>query len=281
MADEITLSALARTNLTALQQTATSVAARQRALATGKRVNQALDGPVAYFSSTSLVAKASDLASARDQVNQGVSAINAAVAGAAGIDKLLDRIKGVAVSALANSDPTARGEAAAQINALRQQIDLLAADTSYNGVNLLSANGSTLSVPYQGSGTAGLTVAPQDLGSTGLGVAAAATNGTGITDANEAVAANALNTLIAEVDSAKAQVASVQASLGSNISILTARAEYNEDLSSVALEGAATISTADVNQEAVGLIALQTRQQLATTAHAISQRGEGSVLALF
>ena len=65
---DITLSAGIRQNLLSLQQTADLMATTQNRLATGKKVNSALDNPVSYFTSQSLGNRASDLSSLLDSI---------------------------------------------------------------------------------------------------------------------------------------------------------------------------------------------------------------------
>ena len=61
MSSDITLSAGVRANLLSLQNTAQLMQTTQNRLATGKKVNSALDNPLNFFSSASLGARASDL----------------------------------------------------------------------------------------------------------------------------------------------------------------------------------------------------------------------------
>ena len=63
MASNITLSAGVRQNLLALQNTASLLSTTQNRLATGKKVNSALDNPTNFFTSSALSARASDLSS--------------------------------------------------------------------------------------------------------------------------------------------------------------------------------------------------------------------------
>ncbi len=60
-------------------------------------------------------------------------------------------------------------------NALLTQIDQLAGDSSYNGVNLLNSN--NLTVNFNENGTSGLTIAGVNFSSTGLGLSAVSGNG--------------------------------------------------------------------------------------------------------
>ena len=74
----ITLSAGIRQNLLSLQQTASDLTTTQEQLATGKKVNSALDNPTNYFTAAALSARASELTNLLDSMTNGVNTINAA-----------------------------------------------------------------------------------------------------------------------------------------------------------------------------------------------------------
>jgi flagellin-like hook-associated protein FlgL len=75
---DITLSAGVRANLLSLQNTATLMQTTQNRLATGKKVNSALDNPLSYFTSQSLGSRASDLSALLDSMSNGIQTIQAA-----------------------------------------------------------------------------------------------------------------------------------------------------------------------------------------------------------
>ncbi len=66
MGSDIVLSAGVRQNLLSLQRTADLITGTQNRLATGKKVNSALDNPGNFFTSQSLSNRASDLNSQLD-----------------------------------------------------------------------------------------------------------------------------------------------------------------------------------------------------------------------
>src|ERR1700722_2273286 len=84
---DITLSAGVRQNLLALQQTSAQTATVNEALATGKKVNSALDNPSSYFASQSLSNRASDLGTLLDSIGQAVQTLNAANQGITSADQ--------------------------------------------------------------------------------------------------------------------------------------------------------------------------------------------------
>jgi flagellin len=75
---DITLSAGVRANLLSLQNTAQLMQTTQNRLATGKKVNSALDNPLSYFTSQSLGSRASDLSALLDSMSNGIQTIQAA-----------------------------------------------------------------------------------------------------------------------------------------------------------------------------------------------------------
>jgi flagellin len=147
MAGEVTLPSSLRSNLLTLQNTQSEINKKQQILATGNKVNTALDGPTSYFAAKGLTQRAGDLSSLKDALGQGISTIKAANSGLTSIDSLLDQAKGLTTSAYAalGSDAASvatRKALADQFNALRGQIDKLAGDAGYAGKNLLVGDGS-------------------------------------------------------------------------------------------------------------------------------------------
>ena len=74
----IVLSASVRQNLLSLQSTASLLATTQNDLATGNKVNSALDNPTNYFTAQSLNNRASDINNLLDQIGNGVQEIGRA-----------------------------------------------------------------------------------------------------------------------------------------------------------------------------------------------------------
>ena len=96
----IVLSASVRQNLLSLQSTADLLATTQNRLATGKKVNTALDNPTNYFTAASLDNRASDISNLLDGIGNGVQVLQAANTGITSLQKLVDSAKSVANQAL-------------------------------------------------------------------------------------------------------------------------------------------------------------------------------------
>jgi len=98
--NDISLTSGMRSNLLSLQNTVSLLDRTQERLATGKKVNSAIDNPVSYFASESLTARASSIDSLKDSMGQAVSTISAANEGITSISALIEQAKGIAQSAL-------------------------------------------------------------------------------------------------------------------------------------------------------------------------------------
>src|SRR4051794_13952013 len=96
----IVLSASVRQNLLSLQSTADLLATTQNRLATGKKVNTALDNPTNFFTAQSLDARAGDINSLLDGIGNGVQVLQAANTGITSLQKLVDTAKSLANQAL-------------------------------------------------------------------------------------------------------------------------------------------------------------------------------------
>src|SRR4029078_4327508 len=105
MASNITLSAGVRQNLLSLQNTAALMSQTQNRLATGKKVNTALDNPGNILTSSSLTARASDLSNLLDAMGTGIQTIQAANNGLTAITSLVQQLQ--ATVSQARGDATA------------------------------------------------------------------------------------------------------------------------------------------------------------------------------
>ncbi|HWL72928.1 MAG TPA: hypothetical protein VNQ74_03545, partial [Burkholderiaceae bacterium] len=90
-----------------LQTTADLMARTQNRLATGKKVNSALDNPISYFTSQSLSNRASDLTALLDSIANGVQTIKAADTGITSLTKLVQSAQAIANQALQSASSTA------------------------------------------------------------------------------------------------------------------------------------------------------------------------------
>src|SRR6186997_2061364 len=96
----IVLSSSVRQNLLSLQSTADLLSTTQNRLATGKKVNTALDNPTNFFTAQGLDNRASDISNLLDGISNGTQVLQAANTGITSLQKLVDSAKSVANQAL-------------------------------------------------------------------------------------------------------------------------------------------------------------------------------------
>jgi flagellin len=382
--NDISLTAGMRSNLLSLQNTVDLLDRTQGRLATGKKVNSALDNPVSFFASQNLLSRASEIDSLKDAMGQAVQTINAADKGVSAITSMIEQAKGIAQSALSADNTqdtvtveittnfeagdtidigdvtftattgevdnkfsvgtgdnaeadTATNLAAAinaadyseeeytftataadgvltiskhvtdgaqvdavaadiddtgltggevttevvdagtselenlqdQYNALLTQLTELAEDSGYKGKNLLSATETLRSMTVQFEGT--------DLEVEGFNATA---DGLGITDA-EWTAAGSIDGDLTKLDDALDTLRSESAKLSSNLSIITVRQDFTDNMINVLTQGSDDLTLADTNEEGANMLMLQTRQSLSSTALSLSAQAAQSVLRLF
>ena len=165
----ISLTASMRSNLLSLQNTQSLMDTTQERLSTGKKVNSAIDNPSSYYTAQSLNNRASDLSSLLDSMGQAIQTIKAADEGIEAITTFAQQAKAVAQSALDSSSSTDRADYMKQFNDILDQIDGVAKDSGYKGVNLL--NGGNLSVKFNENGTSKWGVAGRTATAAGFGLA--------------------------------------------------------------------------------------------------------------
>jgi len=262
---DITLTAAMRNNVLSLQNTQNLFQTTQNRLATGKKVNSALDDPIAYFAAKSYTDRASDLDSYKSGMNEAIQTVQAANNGITAITDLIAQAKSIANSALATTDTTAMSTYSAQFNAVISQIDLLAADANYAGVNLLK-NG-VLTVNFSSTTSDWLTID----GFT------ATFSGLGINQVTSTWASDPTSLL----DAATTSLRSQSSNMSNNLAVVNTRLTFTTNMINTLQQGSDNLTLADMNQEGANLLMLQTRQALGTTALSLASQAAQSVLRLF
>ncbi|MBX6329868.1 MAG: flagellin [Pseudolabrys sp.] len=273
MSSDIVLSAGIRSNLLQLQQTSALIEQTQTRLATGKRVNSALDNPTNFFTAAGLNDRANDLSTLLDAESNAIQTIQAATNGIDSITKLVQSAQAIARQAQQSTDTAERTTLQSQFNDLLTQIDELAGDASFNGVNLL--NGDNLTVVFNEQGTAKLTITGVTDTSNGLSIGSATSWGDAT--AGDTNIQNALDDLSTALSTLRTQAKT----LGSNLTTVQARQDFTKAMINTLQTGADNLTLADTNEEGANLLALQTRQQLSTTALSIAAQADQNVLRLF
>ena len=270
----ITLTASMRSNLSSLKSIQGQMDKTQERLSTGKKVNSAIDNASSYYQARALTNRAADLDSLLDSMGQGIQTIQAANEGIEAITSFVEQMKSVAESAAA-LDPDADGYDTAvakyedQFDAIMTEIENVAKDASYQGVNLLIGN--DLKVVFNETRKNDLTVAGKDIVGE-IGVTAA--------DGKWATAGG-VEASIGQITAAIDTLRSFATELGNNFTIIETRQNFTEAMIDVLETGADKLVLADMNEESANYLALQTRQQLAINSLSLASQSAQSVLSLF
>jgi len=288
MSKEVTLTAALRTNLLSLQGTQRLLDSTQLRLATGKKVNGALDNANAFFASQSLTNRANDLSRLQDGMGQGIQVLKAADEGIKSITSFLEQMQAVAQEALDQANAATDGipvdaeSLAASFDELRTQIDGIAGDAGYRGTNLLS-NG-TLEVTFNEDSSSTLSVTGVDFstGVDGLNIGAADFEaGTPGDPDDKAVGVAAIEASLTAIKAALTEVRAQARSFGTNLNIIQTRQDFTANLINTLKEGSDKLVLADNNEEGAKLLALQTQQQLGITSLSLASQAQQAVLRLF
>lgn len=305
MSGDISLTASARTSLISLQQTADLSARTQGRLTTGKKVNTVLDNAVAYFQAQGLSNRASDLTSRKDNIDQGLSTLQATLRGVQGVQNFLQSIKGL-VQTAQTQNVQQRATTTTSIQEIGRQINQLIKDTSYAGLNILTNTAAKLSVQFSERTAAVLNVRGFDLDTTlsnnarGIftdaavfnsqgsfimsGISTNVANGlsyiAGSANSAQSIAGTRFQAIIQRLDRAITQVQNLASQLGVNISILQTRADFTTNYVNDLTTGSDKLTLADLNQEGANLVALNTRQQLGIQSLSVAGQNQQAVLQL-
>jgi len=258
-----------RANLFSLQQTTKLMDLTQKRLSSGKKVNTALDDPVNFFKAKGHSDRATDLAAKKDGMSEAIKTIEAANTGIEGIYSLLAQMKSLAQAAK-TSDNT--GDLATQYDVIASQISTMATDSGYGGKNLLADE--SLSVEFNADASNTLSVGGFDATTAGE-IAGATISGATFTD-NDAIEAR-----ISEIDLAVSALRTEAQQLASNLSTISIREDFTENMINTLNTGADKLTLADMNEEGANMLMLQTRQALGTTSLSLSSQAAQSVLRLF
>ncbi|SFI18580.1 DUF1522 domain-containing protein [Bradyrhizobium sp. Gha] len=171
-------------------------------------------------------------------------------------------------------DPVAqatRSNLVAQYNNIMSQIDTTSVDSSFNGVNLL--NGDQLKLVFDETGKSSLNITGVTFNSKGLGLA-------GLLQGTDFIDNAATNKVLTSLNAASSTLRSEASTLGSNLSVVQVRQDFNKNLINVLQTGSSNLTLADTNEEAANSQALSTRQSIAVSALSLANTSQQSVLQL-
>ncbi|GLR91510.1 DUF1522 domain-containing protein [Bradyrhizobium iriomotense] len=166
---------------------------------------------------------------------------------------------------------TTRANLVSQYNNILSQIDSTSQDSSFNGVNLL--NGDQLKLVFDETGKSSLNITGVTYNSKGLGLAS-------LTSGSDFIDNAATNKVLTSLNSASSTLRSEASTLGSNLSVVQVRQDFNKNLINVLQTGSSNLTLADTNVEAANSQALSTRQSIAVSALSLANQSQQSVLQL-
>ena len=172
------------------------------------------------------------------------------------------------------ADPNSQASRASlvsQYNNVLAQITTTAQDASFNGVNLL--NGDTLKLTFNETGRSTLSITGVTFNTAGLGLST-------LTAGSDFLDNNSANKELTLLSTASSTLRAEASTLGSNLSIVQIRQDFNKNLINVLQTGSSNLTLADTNEEAANSQALSTRQSIAVSALALANQSQASVLQL-
>lgn len=186
-------------------------------------------------------------------------------------------VAGVTTSDVTSSSPVRGGAGAdsrdalvTQYNGVLDQINTLAKDSSFNGLNLLT--GDTLSLTFNEKNTSKLSITGQDASFTGLGLSKVTAS-----NFNDG---NGVNAVLTALEGSKTTLSTLSSKLGANLAVVQTRQDFTKNLANTLSTGSDNLVNADLNEEATKLLALQTSQSLAQSALSLANQSNQGVLRL-
>jgi flagellin-like hook-associated protein FlgL len=166
-----------------------------------------------------------------------------------------------------------------QFNDLRDQLDKIAGDSGYNGVNLL--RGDKLKVVFNERATSSISIEARNR--TGLSGVSTATNSLDIPPVTEEEFSSddSLDARFNELKDAMQTLQSQSSQLGANLGVVQIRQDFTKQMITTLQTGSDFLVNADMNEEGANLLALNTRQQLSQTALSLASQADQAVLRLF
>ena len=250
--------------------TGNSVASTNAAAASGGTVNDVDTLVTAINNNVNLTGK---VKATNDNGKLNIQNLSTSSLTLTGVGSVSGKVDG-SVGTSSISGNTTRTSLVTQFNDLRNQLDKLADDASFNGVNLLK--GDALKLVFNETNTSSISIQSQN--TNGINVSTLSiTTATG----SEFSSNDSLDTRLTGLRDALTSLRSQSSAFGSNLSIVQNRQDFTKAMITTLQTGSDTLVLADTNEEAANVLALQTRQQLSTTALSLANQASQGVLRLF
>ncbi len=163
-----------------------------------------------------------------------------------------------------------RADFAEDYNAALKEINTIAKDANYNGVNLLM--GDDLDVIFNEDGSSKLNVKGVQFDANGVGLSSIA--------AEDFYDSSSINGVLDQIEKSFKIIEAQSAKFGSQLQIVQTRETFTKDMVGTLQDGANSLTAADTNEEAANLATLQTKQQLIVSSLSISTQQDAAILQL-
>ncbi|MGC2780727.1 MAG: flagellin [Bradyrhizobium sp.] len=200
-----------------------------------------------------------------------------AVSGLDGTDITGDSADSRTIAAGSASGNNVRASLKNQFTDLKTQLDKLAGDASFNGINLLA--GDKLKLTFNETGTSSIDI--QGKKSDGTAFGAISSESLSIDGSVDFSSDSDLDTMLSSLNTAMVTLRTQASQYGANLTSVQNRQDFTKSMINTLQTGADALVLADSNEEAANVLALQTRQQLSTTALSLANQASQGVLRLF
>ena len=247
----------------------------QNRINTGQKISTAKDNGAIWAIAQNQRAESASLNSVISSLQRGQSVADVAMSAGTAISDILVQMKEKVLAATEAGLSTASKAALSdEYKSLRDQIDTIANNATFDGVNLISStsvNSSSIKAIANADVTATIDIAHVVLSKSNAKIAATlATLTSGVTSAD-----------VKEVEDAIQDVSSALSKLGTGAKALDTHMTNVMKLQDTLDAGVGNLVDADLAKESAQLQALQTKQQLGVQALSIANQSSSSLLGLF
>jgi flagellin len=210
-----------------------------------------------------------------------VQTLRAADEGIKAITKLVEAAKAKANQALQSSVAADRATYLDEYNALLSQLEGVAKDSGYKGKNLLKGSPTNdLKVTFNEDATNFITIVAVDFTDTSIATGINLTDATSGSWTADAAGDTVINAVITAIATTLNTLRKQASTFGTNLTTVQVRQDYTKAMINTLQVGADRLTLADSNEEGAKLLALNTRQQLSSSALSFASQADQNVLRL-
>ena len=247
----------------------------QNRINTGQKIATAKDNGAIWAIAQNQRAESASLNSVISSLQRGQSVADVAMSAGTAISDILVQMKEKVLAATEAGLSTASKQALSdEYTSLRDQIDTIANNATFDGVNLISStsvNSSSIKAIANADATATIDIDHVDLSKSNAKIAATLTSLTGTVNSAD----------VKEVEDAIQDISSALSKLGTGAKALDTHMTNVMKLQDTLDAGVGNLVDADLAKESARLQALQTKQQLGVQALSIANQSSSSLLGLF